>query len=310
MHDDTVVLKEIRSAFANIQGKGFWPLESLHSVEAYFLCIDGDYGVAVPMDDLPPVDETFSDVRFAVRDFTIMHSGETKSCLSLTSPMPQSQYGDKFILLCYDFLMWVSSDADVSADPFVWWGDWKRMVGNSDRDRQTYPIVAEMIVLDMMQSEGLNPTWEGPKSGSVDIRSFNYDCEVKSSLYRYNYEVVISSQAQLRKTDRDLHLRYICFEQSESGLSVEDMVGRLVSHGFDVFEIEENLNCLGLHKGNHSRTIRYAPVRIWDFIVDDCFPYIDENSFVGGHLPFAVRRFEYVINLQELDPKSLDYPLR
>ena len=110
MHDDTVVLKEIRSAFANIQGKGFWPLESLHSVEAYFLCIDGDYGVAVPMDDLPPVDETFSDVRFAVRDFTIMHSGETKSCLSLTSPMPQSQYGDKFILLCYDFLMWVEKD--------------------------------------------------------------------------------------------------------------------------------------------------------------------------------------------------------
>ena len=309
MHDDVAVLKEIRSAFANIQGKGFWSLESLDS-EAYCLCLNGEYGVAVPIDNLPPVDETFSDVRFAVRDFTIMHSGEIKTCLALSSPMPQTQYGDKFTLLCYDFLMWVSSDVDVSANPFIWWEDWKRMVGNSDRDRPTYPVVAEMIAFDMMLSDGLNPVWEGPKSGSVDIRSNVYDCEVKSSLSRYDYEVTISSQTQLRKTDRDLHLRYFCFEQSESGLSIEDMVCRLSSHGINVFDIEENLNRLGFHKGNHSRTIKYAPVRIWDFIVDDDFPYIDENSFVGGHLPFAVGRFQYTINLQELNPNSLDYSLR
>lgn len=309
MRDDTAVLKEIRSAFANIQGKGLWPIESLN-MEAYFLCMNGDYGVAVPFDDLPPVDETFSDVRYAVRDFAIRQSGVTKSCLSLTSPMPDSVYGDKFVLLCYDFLMWVSSGADVSGDPFVWWEEWKSMVGNADRDRRTYPVIAEMITLDMMQTEGLNPIWEGPMAGTVDIRSDVYDCEVKSSLSRYDDEITISSALQLKRTDRDLHLRYICFEQSESGLSVDDMVGRLASHGMDPGDIESNLERLGLYRGSYSRTVRFAPVRIWDFLVDEGFPYIDESSFVSGHLPFGVKRFEYTLSLAELDPKTLDYPLR
>ena len=312
MHDDTAVLKEIRSAFSNISDddRGMWSLDSMGPTESYFLCLGGEYGVAVSLDNLPPVDKTFSDVRFAVRDFVTVGTGEVKTCLSLTSPMPQSQYGDKFVLLCYDFLMWVSSGVDVSEDPFVWWEDWKRMVGNADRDRRTYPVIAEMITLDMMQSDGLNPTWEGPAAGTVDIRSDVYDCEVKSSLSRYNDEITISSALQLKRTDRDLHLRYICFEQSESGLSVDDMVDRLVSRGMDPGDIEDNLDRLGLHRGNHSRTVRYAPVRIWDLVVDDGFPYIDENSFVSGHLPYGVKRFEYTLSLTELDPKPLDYPLR
>ena len=312
MHDDTAVLKEIRSAFSNISDdeRGMWTLYSMDSTESYFLCLGGEYGVAVPFDDLPPVDETFSDVRFAVRDFVIVRTGEAKTCLSLTSPMPQSQYGDKFVLLCYDFLMWVSSGADVSGDPFVWWEDWKKMVGNADRDRRTYPVIAEMITLDMMKAEGLNPIWEGPTAGIVDIRSDVYDCEVKSSLSRYDDEITISSALQLKRTDRDLHLRYIFFEQSESGLSVDDMVDRLVSRGMDFGDIEFNLDRLGLHRGSFSRTVRFAPVRIWDFLVDEGFPYIDENSFVSGHLPFGVKRFEYTLSLAELDPKPLDYPLR
>lgn len=312
MHDDTAVLNEIRSAFSNISDgeRGMWSLDTMGSVESYFLCLDGEYGVAVHLDNLPPVDESFSDVRFAVRDFVMIKTREAKSFLALTSPMPQSQYRDKFVLLCYDFLMWTFSGVNVTVDPFVWWEDWKKMVGNADRDKRTYPVIAEMITLDMMQSDGLNPIWEGPKAGIVDIRSKSYDCEVKSSLSRYNDEIKISSSLQLRRTDRDLHLRYICFEQSESGLSVDDVVDRLISHGMDSSEIENNLERLGLHRGNHSRTIRYAPIRIWDIVVDERFPYIDESSFVTGHLPHGVRKFEYTLSLTDLDPNPLNYPLR
>ena len=310
MHDDVAVLKETREAFANIRGTGLWPVESLESIEAYFICLNGEYGIIVPLQNLPSVDETFSNVRFAVRDFSIDRKEGSKTCLSLTSPMSQTQYGDKFVLLCYDFLLWVSSSEDVRNNPFKWWEDWKRMVGNAERERSAYPTIAEMIALDIMLTAGYDPTWEGPSKGTVDIRSDVYDCEVKSSLNRYEPTVHISSQSQLRKTGRDLHLCYICFEQSDSGLCIDDMVGRLTEHGMNEAEIEDNLQHIGFQKGNHSRTVKYSPLKIWDFTVDDDFPYIDENSFVGGRLPFAVEKFEYTILLPELEPKPLDYPFR
>ena len=99
MHDDTAVLKEIRSAFSNISDddRGMWSLDSMGPTESYFLCLGGEYGVAVPLDNLPPVDETFSDVRFAVRDFVTV--GTPLACavrgerMTLRADVSQRYYG-------------------------------------------------------------------------------------------------------------------------------------------------------------------------------------------------------------------------
>lgn len=79
-------------------------------------------------------------------------------------------------------------------------------------------------------------------------RSDSYDCEVKSSVNRYNDLVEINSQFQLKKTDRPLHLCYVVFQKSEAGLSVEDMISRLESSGIKRYYLEAMV-----HKRGYSR---------------------------------------------------------
>lgn len=302
----------IYSWFVNSNFEGTTPIKELQdSFPARVFRLGGEYGVMFPIDKSTLViNESFSNVNLRTRFFEVDCDGFPQDYLTLSCKLDGEKFSRKFALLCEDFLEPGENGkyrAGISADPFQWWSEWKKVIGNKEKSAAPYPIIGEMISLDLMLTSNEDPVWEGPDAGTVDIRGRNYDCEVKSTILRESKEITLSSVHQLDGGNKELHLFYCCFQPSSSGVNINDMVKRVVSHGEDVNEIEEFLKSRGFGKGTASRMERYELLYIEEYLVDAKFPRIVLDTFVEGKMPKGVLKLTYVISLSGLDCKVLNY---
>jgi len=268
------------------------------------------YGVMLALDDpQTEIDEHFSNVRLYTKHLSFGES-EDERYLILSCRLTGENFSEKFATMCDDFIDpgdGCRKRIDILDNPFSWWADWKKLIGNVDRDKKPHAVLGELISYDHLLSLGENPVWEGAESGTVDIRGKRFDCEDKSTTIRGSKSISVSSTHQLNNLDRELHLYHCCFEQSNSGLCINDMLERLKNHGADMNLIENGLDALGYSKGSSGRILRYRLLSMDDYLIDDDFPRIVPNSFKGGVLPKGIESITYVVSLINLKSVAIDY---
>jgi hypothetical protein len=127
---------------------------------------------------------------------------------------------------------------------------------------------------------------------------------VKSTTQRYGYEVTVSSLYQLKKSGETLDLVFCRFEPSALGRSVDELAESLINAGYPEEELEKNLRKQNLERGCTARKLRYKLLEMKVFPVDDEFPAVTLDSFVGGVMPKFVKEFSYTLDLSGVASKN------
>ena len=294
------IIKEIREYFASLPTPGARRIESLPAeYPAYVIRIPDGYGVAIEVGEDVEVSEKFNSVRLHTGLFSI--NGKMKNYLVLRSAFEEFRY--EFASMCAEFVDPGDDGTNRSVlltNPTEWWGKWKELVGNTNRDLRVYNVIAEMMVLDYKMKSDPLTEWAATRMGSHDIECTDESCEVKSTVKRYGYDVTISGQHQLEHIKR-LYLYFCRLEESLEGVSINEMKQTLVSNGYDEGKLEIELERQGFERGASIRNKKYKILEKRRYEVDDSFPRIVRESFKGERYPDGIMHIQYTINLEGID---------
>ena len=262
------------------------------------------YGVAVAMDRKIDFSEYFSTAHIWTSNGATIE-GRTENLLLLTCS--DVELRNEFATICSQF---VETSADgvsrkrLITDPIQWWSNWKSLIGNAQAEREVYSIIGELLVIEKLLQEGKHPKWSGIESATHDIELDDRSYEVKSTIKRYGYEVEISSIYQMRKEGERLDLVFFRFERSQLGRSLDDVVKSIISLGYPKEPLENALNKEHLEKGCIARSTHYKLLEMRVYPVDENFPTVTLDSFVGGKLPANVIKFKYTLDLSGVNSRS------
>ena len=95
-------------------------------------------------------------------------------------------------------------------------------------------------------------------------------------------------------------------EKSKEGTSIDDMVSKLISHGYDEFLLETQLQHMGYEKNMSDRKRKYKIHEIRKIAVDDNFPRIVPESFKNCKIPDYVQQITYTLDLQTYPYEAID----
>lgn len=255
------------------------------------------YGVAVKMDRRVEFSEKFSSARIFT-SFDAAIEGEPADLLLLTCS--DNDLRNEFAAICSQFVTpgpAGSNRKQLIDNPAQWWSNWKSLIGNTQSVREAYSIMAELIAIKMLLNQGKNPRWSGIEHATHDIELDDRSYEVKSTIQRYGYEVQINSIHQMRKAGETLDLVFMRFEKSQLGECLNDVVDSVVELGYPRDQLEQALENAGLEKGCTARSARYKLLETRIYPVDDNFPALTLDSFVGGALPPNVIKVKYTLDL-------------
>lgn len=258
-----------------------------------------EFGVAVPYSSDEPVAETFASCAIHARNFTIE---DYSRFLVLTSTDETLRY--EFSSVCADFAdPGRNGEKRIAlvSDPFEWWENWRELLGNAVSESKVYSVIGEMMALDSLVRKKKDVIWEAVNGGTHDIESADASYEVKSTLEKYNAQVTISSQNQMDNDRKRLFLYFCRLESSIHGVSINDMVERLATDGYDRTKLEKQLEQMGYEEGSMSRTKRYKCLEKRKYTVDDNFPKITKESFREDKLPRSIVKIDYTVNLDGID---------
>lgn len=173
-------------------------------------------------------------------------------------------------------------------------------------DERVYDVIGELSVLKYYAEKGCDPVWNGPSQSSYDIETNGFFVEVKSSVNRTRKEVTISSIYQLSNLEKTLYLVFCTFELTDShGISINSLVDDLKSMGYNVAAINELLEKKGFGIGKSVRKKQFVLHSMYRYVVDDSFPKVIEQSFVGGTLPTGIIDVSYTVDLSGLQAENL-----
>ena len=214
-----------------------------------------------------------------------------------------------FTNLCFDFV----NPGDngeyrkaLLASPVNWWASWKELLGNKSVDERVYDVIGELAVLRYYAQKGLNPKWNGPNQSSYDIELDDSFVEVKSSINRMKKEITISSIYQLSNLNKKLYLTFCTFELTAGqGESINSLVRDLRLLGYNVATINEALEKKGFGVGKSDRNKTFILHSMYQYVVDEKFPKVIEQSFVDGVLPKGIIDISYTVDLSGLEAVNL-----
>lgn len=293
-----VLLEEIREHFASMIG-GFRPIDNLpDEYPAWTIITEDGYGVAILNKFNKIINENFSNA--VIFSATLEVDGVARSYLILKSDLTSLKY--EFASVCEQFVDPGDQGEkryELEINPHYWWENWKNLLGNSISDRNAYSVIGELLALENLLREGENVKWTGVNQGSHDIESDTGSYEVKSTIKKYETSVTISSQYQL-KSDKRLLLYFCRLEESRLGISVNDMIEKLVNLGYNKNLLEVQLTHLGFKNGSTIRDQKYKILEKRKYIVDGKFPQITNKSFVDGKIPDSIKKIQYTIDLDGL----------
>jgi hypothetical protein len=303
----TDLLKEIQEGFANLDQSGrMLPIKLMPTgYPAWVFREDDKFGVAVECSESLQVSEGFAGAR--LRTLRRVVEGRERHFLRLESSMGWLR--NEFGIICEHMVTVVSGTATreaLVADPLVWWQRWRHLLGNALVDKHGYDVLAELLALEALAINGAIVEWSGPFGGVVDIKTPTGDYEVKSTISRYGSVINISGQFQLAaSTGKPLQLIHFRFEPVDDGLSIDLVCDRLIALGIDAVMLESGLQRLGMEAGCSARKEGYKVLEARSYIVDDSFPRVVPESFIGGTLPAGVVQLEYKVDLSGLVSQGL-----
>ncbi|WP_236897758.1 PD-(D/E)XK motif protein [Clostridium beijerinckii] len=293
------ILDEIREYFASTK-RGVREIENVpKQFPGLAIRINGEYGVAVPFDNKKDINEKFANARLYSKEMCI--DGIIKKYLILSCFLENVR--NEFATLCAQFINPGENGEDRNKllnNPIEWWSHWKELLGNSIYDKKAYNIIAEMLVLEQLYKLNSYIEWSAANNGSHDIESDNESFEVKSTIKRYGSIITITGQHQLF-SKKELYLYFCRLEESNIGLSINDMKIRLINLGYDEDKMEMQLLKQGYEFGSSTRDIKYKVLEKRKYFVDDNFPKITKDSFKEGIFPKSVVQITYSLDLDGID---------
>lgn len=296
------LLEEIRTGFANLSENGcMLQMQLLPACSPAWIFRDSDlYGVAVPCDPESTVCERFAGASLGTEQRIV--NGEPHHLLRLGSS--DEALRNEFAVVCAQMVdpgIDGGARRSLIASPLSWWDRWRQLLGNAVINQSAYSVLGELLVMETLLQRGEHADWRGAELGSVDIDTPAAGFEVKSTVSRYESRVHISGQFQLAGFDgRKLHLIHQRFEPVASGDSVTTVLERLVAAGVSRDRMEVLLTRCGLQNGCAARREGFRLIESKIYEVDENFPRITNQSFVGGVVPAGIVRVEYQIDLAGL----------
>jgi hypothetical protein len=290
------ILDEIRDGFASMTSIGALRIASLpDEYMAYIIRIPDGYGVAIPVNSDMEVAENFNSCKFRTGLLSI--GGTPSNYLMLFSAFEEYRY--EFASLCAELLSPGENGKDrqkLLDNPLDWWKRWKELVGNDLKERAIYCIIAELLVLEHKLSTDPTAEWAATRKGSHDIECAEESCEVKSTCKRYGAEITIAGQHQLLH-NKPLYLYFLRMEESQEGVSINDMKARLIQAGYNPGKLEIELQQQGLEHGASIRNQKYKTLEKRKYIVDEKFPCITRESFKNNQPPAGITQIVYTVDL-------------
>lgn len=297
------ILNQIKRTFYS-KAKGLKPLDNFYvykEEEEFGVAIDNIYNVSI--------DETFSNVR--IRSEKLLVNNEEKSLITLMSSL--ETHKDEFASFCMHFVEDEDSKTreKILKRPLEWWNKWKELIGNRLHNPRPYDIIAELYTIYKLLENETNVEWNGPKGSTIDINTSEANYEVKSSLVRYENQVTISSQFQLKEEEsKSKFLIYLKMEEMNGGFSIASILEKIESKIGDenilYVNIEKKLEQKGYRKNSSIRKKSYLIHEIRKYIVDEQFPKITNESFKNNKIPANIKKIYYIINLDNIEYESLE----
>lgn len=290
------ILNEIKAYFGSDLEKYMLLNTVLTEYPAFVFKKRDKFGVFIPADENEYFRESFSNAVLESEELFI--NGKFRRCLVLSST--NSKFKSNFAYICSNFVDPGKDGSERMAllkDPDKWFMGWKGLLGNLEESKTTYQIIGELLTLIDLMEQGAKPNWDGPEGGSVDVRFENGSLEVKSTVQRYNAEIVVSEQYQLKNCDI---LAFFRFEETKNGnFSIESCSDRLIELGFD-----EKALSSGIQKNSIENTSewkkKYNLLESRYYLIGEHFPKITNESFIGGKIPAGISKITYTVNLEGL----------
>lgn len=294
------ILEEIRDGFASMTSIGAMKINGLpDEYMAFMIRIPDGYGVAIPVNKEMEVAEYFNSCKF--RTGIISIGGNPSNYLMLISAFEEYRY--EFASLCAELIYPGENGKDrkeLLDSPLGWWKRWKELVGNNIKDCAIYSIIAELQVLEHKLATDPTAEWTATRKGSHDIECSEESCEVKSTIKRYGAEITVAGQHQLYH-NKPLYLYFLRMEESQEGVSVNDMKTRLIQAGYNPGRLEIELQQQGLERGASIRDIKYKTLEKRKYIVDESFPCITRESFKNNQPPAGITQIVYTVDLDAIN---------
>lgn len=264
------------------------------------------YGVAIPYCGIEEINESFANAK--IRSTTIkFKEGDTRQALVLTTVLDAAKA--PFASLCEALVDPGENGAQrivIDNSPILWWKEWKELLGNRNIDERIYDVLGELCALKYAVLCGEDAEWNGPEGATYDIETDKRFIEAKSSINRDRREVTISSQFQLFPPEKPLNLILCRFEPTVlSGLSIETVLSEFSSLGYNTDLLNSKLELRGFEKGMSARKKTFLLHEMLLYTIDDSFPRITPESFVGGVMPAGITKLSYTIDLSGCTPISL-----
>jgi len=270
---------------------------------------EGSYfGVAFPVPEETKVNENFANVSLQNRIFRY----KDKNSNFLTLMTKDKRKLVAFSYLCEAFVTPGNNGEFrglICQNPSDWWKEWKGLLGNKDVNARIYDVLGELISFRyILLKECQDAEWLGPRGASYDIQVKEKEyVEVKSTLSRSKKTITVSNQFQLNPPDGGKFRIFHCtFESSEiSGYTIDSLIEELKAEGYNTSAINENLNLMGFEDGMSARRKPFILQAMESYNVDESFPRISRESFIGGDFPRGITHISYDVDLSGLDSVNL-----
>lgn len=255
----------------------------------------GYRGVAIETNGDVLINEDFNKVNIINCQIEVGGAFKNVVFLYTKEQTMKGQYG----YLCIDF---IENKNLIKIKPIEWFNQWKELIGNVKKDKMVYDFIGEMKTLVLLHKQNANPKWTAAQAGTFDISSELGFFEVKSTIVKTTQEVVIHNQYQLSTSglDKNLYVVFCKLEENDSGDSINSLVEELVKLGHSRTDLDNYLTSKGYGVGKSERNKKYIVHEIRRYLVDDNFPKITNESFVGNAFPKGITKFEYTISLDSL----------
>ena len=303
-----MLAKEIRDGWAT-SATGYAsviPSITKCGYEGWTIKTGNSYGVALPVPQDMVVSEKFAGAHLYT-DTIILDGSKTRYALLLMARSEDIKI--PFSSLCSELLNpGINGEfrKEILSSPTTWWTQWKELLGNRNVDERVYDVLGELLTLRYLAAHGENAEWNGPTGATYDIDCDGKFYEVKSTTARNKREITLSNHFQLDPPNGFPLFLVLCqIETAQSGDSINSLVSDLACLGYSTVALNEKLESLGFEKGKSARNRQYILHAMLEYKVDDSFPAIKDESFVGGHLPKGVRSITYTVSLDGLDATNL-----
>lgn len=262
------------------------------------------YGVGILNIYDKQVNESFANVKLETKLLEL--NGKVISFLVLSSS--KYEFRSSFARVCVDFVELGENNTkreEISSNPFSWWERWRELLGNVSVEKKPYSVIGEMWIYLQEIKNHNSLEWTGPSRKNHDLEGDKYHLEVKSSISQFENVVTISNQFQL-DSKVPLYLVFLKMQESKDGINIDELVEKLVEQGIDRAAIEQNLGKMNMPLGSSMRQKRYLILEGRKYLVDENFPTVKAESFVGGQFPKNVKKIIYEVDLTPYDYETID----